>query len=645
MTLTEKQTNYDAASVSPQEWMRGVPHMVGIFQVNGDPVNRDELYRLRCEIEDESLVMTNVGDPATGFAAIVGAGFHGPSFAEHRQASGNGASREKTFWCVCDGRIDNPEDLLPAFQSAGIRLQDHSAAEMVLAAYRLWGTECPIRLIGDYSFAVWDPEQRQLFCARDPLLLKTFYYTFDGKRFAFASDPRTLIKAFSLSSKFDNIYLSTYMVKYTMNWERTPWEQTKQVPGGCALLVSRNGLKEWRWWDLKEKEAGSLRYKKREQYYEHIRDLMDKAVGARMRNAGDGPISIALSRGIDSSAIAATALNLWRSGAVDCGGVQGITMPALSHPEADESKDAAVIARHLGLPQILAEERSFTGDLRAISRYNAEPYPMQAKWDLWDGIRIACVNSGSKVLMTGIGGGENFSASPSSLSKLAHERRWLLLAREVGDWLSNGNSLSQVGERLMYGLRHWDQNRSDAETLAYRPWIKHQENCVLSLGFRFPAHPALRGFAVLFLEHGVRSSWFERSLFLPSGIELRDPLYDRRFLEFSWALPIRWKVWSEMNKPTFRRAFASEIPLDMAKSNAKYAKHWGKSISEGTQILGDILDNSSDRLVEVIDVDALRDNLYRVGSATETTDNYYAYTAYQIACWVTAQEDLARGIA
>lgn len=639
MTPTDQKTSADAMDVPAVGHMQGVPHMVGIFQVNGEPVSRDDLDRLRQEITGENLVLVTVGDPGAGCAALVAAGFHGPSFAEHRQVSGNGALREKTFWCVCDGRIDNPEDLLPEFRSAGIRLQDHSAAEIVLAAYRLWGTECPIRLIGDFTFAVWDPERQQLFGARDPALSRTFYHTFDGKRFAFASDPRTLLKALSLSKKYDNIYLSTYMVKWSMNWERTPWETIKQVPGGCALSVSRNGFKEWRWWHLKEEAAGSLRYRKREQYYEHIRDLMDKAVGARMRFAGDGPISIALSRGIDSSSIAATALSLWRLGAIDCGGVQGITVPADDHPEADESRDAAVIAQHLGLKHILAENRSYLGDLRAISRLTAEPYIMIGNWDFWDAIRLVCMRSDSKVLMTGAGGHEDFGASPSNLSRLAHERRWLMLALEIGYWLRNGNSLSHTGEILMNGLRQPEQNRTDAETLSYRPWIKHKENCVLSLGHPVPVHPTFRSLSIMFMERGVGSSWFQRALFSPSGIELREPLYDRRLWEFSWMFPVRWKLWAGVNKPTFRRAFERELPLDMPKCSANYSKHWGKNISEGIHALRDILNDSPDILSEVIDVKQLRDHLYKMGSNSKIIENYYIFTAYQIACWIAAQED------
>lgn len=638
MTLTDRQTGFGAKDAAAIGWTQGAPHMVGVFQVNGDPASRDELNRLRQEITGENLAMATVGDPSTGCAALVAAGFHGPSFAEHRQACGNGASRERAFWCVCDGRIDNLDDLLPELRSAGIRLQDHSAAEIVLAAYRLWGTECPIRLIGDYAFAVWDPEQRQLFCARDPALLKTFYYTFDGKRFAFASDPRTLLKALSLSRQYDNTYLTTYMVMYSQNWERTAWEQVKQIPGGCALSVTRDGLKDWRWWDLTEEAAGSLRYRKREQYYEHIRDLMDRAVGARMRNAGDGPVSIALSRGIDSCSIAARALNLWRSGAVDCGGLQGITVPANAHPEADESQDAAAIARHLGLKHTITENRPYLSDLRPAMQLMAEPCPGAGSWGFWEAMRAVCLLSGSKVLMTGAGGHELFGASPNNMVTLAQERRWLLFCREIGYWLQNGNSVPVTAELLINGLKHPEYRRTGAALLPYYPWIKHKENCMTDRRSATFAHPAVRqGYGGL-VERGVRSSWFQRGLFAPFGIELRDPLFDRRLVEFSWMLPVRWKLYSGVNKPTLRRAFESELPLDMPKRNGDSTKSWGKHVAEGMKILTSILDDPPNGLFELVDDKILRDHIYRLGSSSKNFENHSISTAFQIACWLAAQE-------
>ena len=46
----------------------------------------------------------------------------------------------------------------------------------------------PAKLIGDFAFAIWDPERRTLFCARDPMGVRPFYYFRSDRLFAFASE-------------------------------------------------------------------------------------------------------------------------------------------------------------------------------------------------------------------------------------------------------------------------------------------------------------------------------------------------------------------------------------------------------------------------------------------------------------------------
>ena len=45
-----------------------------------------------------------------------------------------------------------------------------------------------------FSFAIWDKNARRLFCARDRLGKKPFYYYWDGRLFAFASEIKALLE-------------------------------------------------------------------------------------------------------------------------------------------------------------------------------------------------------------------------------------------------------------------------------------------------------------------------------------------------------------------------------------------------------------------------------------------------------------------
>ncbi len=74
-----------------------------------------------------------------------------------------------------DGRIDNREELKSVLESDRTNVRLETDAELVLAAYRKWGEECPHHLLGDFAFAIWDESRKQLFCARDHLGVRPFF--------------------------------------------------------------------------------------------------------------------------------------------------------------------------------------------------------------------------------------------------------------------------------------------------------------------------------------------------------------------------------------------------------------------------------------------------------------------------------------
>ena len=97
--------------------------------------------------------------------------------------------------CVitADARLDYRDELIAQL---GIerRLQEIGDAELILRSYLRWGEQCPARLLGDYAFAIWNPRERRLFCARDPFGMRPLCYHYaPGRRFVFASDTRAIL--------------------------------------------------------------------------------------------------------------------------------------------------------------------------------------------------------------------------------------------------------------------------------------------------------------------------------------------------------------------------------------------------------------------------------------------------------------------
>src|SRR4028118_649697 len=92
---------------------------------------------------------------------------------------------------TADARIDNRDELIEV-----LGLTDHPAekitdSQLILAAYERWGDRCPEYLLGDFAFAIWDRRQQQLFCARDHMGVKPFYYYHSDRLLVFASEIRS----------------------------------------------------------------------------------------------------------------------------------------------------------------------------------------------------------------------------------------------------------------------------------------------------------------------------------------------------------------------------------------------------------------------------------------------------------------------
>src|SRR5690606_33756402 len=64
---------------------------------------------------------------------------------------------------------------------------------LILKAYEKYGETCLEHLIGDFAFAIWDEQHQKLFCARDHMGVKPFFYYHDENFFAFASEKKGLL--------------------------------------------------------------------------------------------------------------------------------------------------------------------------------------------------------------------------------------------------------------------------------------------------------------------------------------------------------------------------------------------------------------------------------------------------------------------
>ena len=155
--------------------------LFGFHNLNECPVRPETLtiakqimYR-RGHVYAESIVSDRVG---IGFVANhPGEG----SFYQHSDTS---------IVAIADARLDNRDTLIGLLR---LGRPDVSNAEIITAGYLKWGIGCLRYLEGDFAFVIWDPQDSQMFCARDRMGLKQLLYHYDsGKIFAFSTDAKAI---------------------------------------------------------------------------------------------------------------------------------------------------------------------------------------------------------------------------------------------------------------------------------------------------------------------------------------------------------------------------------------------------------------------------------------------------------------------
>jgi len=219
-----------------------VSAIAGVVFVDGRPVEAEQLDRLRAATP--FLGRDGVDTWREGPAGLVRFALRvtPESLAEvqpSRSAATGGA-------IVLDGRLDNRDEMLGRL-GADAPPRSAADAQIVLAALERFGDGAVQHFAGDYALAYWRGDTRRLFCARSPVGWRPFLWTFDGRRFGFASEPRTLVDGLSLERKLNEPVIGEHLAARLVSQTETFWQGVWRLPPGSALALEQGQVRTWRW--------------------------------------------------------------------------------------------------------------------------------------------------------------------------------------------------------------------------------------------------------------------------------------------------------------------------------------------------------------------------------------------------------------
>jgi len=195
---------------------------------------------------------------------------------------------------VFNGEIYNHVELREALRPHW-SFQTQSDTEVILAAYKVYGVDCVKHFKGMFAFVIWD--NAKLFCARDHFGIKPFYYTHQDNHFYFASESKALLPFLPSIKTARESFVEYITFQYPMG-NRTLFRDIYQLEPAHAMLITADGEKIWRYWDV----HFNIDYDHTPNYFsEKLQDILHESI--KLHTRADVDIGAYVSGGIDSSLI------------------------------------------------------------------------------------------------------------------------------------------------------------------------------------------------------------------------------------------------------------------------------------------------------------------------------------------------------
>jgi asparagine synthase (glutamine-hydrolysing) len=243
-----------------------------------------------------------IGDTADG-AHQIGLGHRRLSIIDLAGGAQPMWSADGTVAVTFNGEIYNYIELRKELAERGTIFSTSSDTEVLVEAYRAWGTGAVARLRGMFAFSLWDAARQVLVVARDPFGKKPLFFADLSGSWLFSSEIEPIVNFPGFDRRLDFEALRDYLLNRYVPGPRTLFSGVKKLPPGCFAVWQRGSLTVTRYFvpPLATTIPDVLDF---EDAVRMFGETFEEAVRIRMRS--DAPFGAYLSGGLDSSAIVAT---------------------------------------------------------------------------------------------------------------------------------------------------------------------------------------------------------------------------------------------------------------------------------------------------------------------------------------------------
>ncbi|MGD0291542.1 MAG: asparagine synthase-related protein [Candidatus Binataceae bacterium] len=473
-----------------------------------------------------------------------------------------------------DGRVDNRDELTAELNSRGHHVRTDTDAEIVLRAWQCWGTEAPARIIGDFAFALWDASKRTLFCARDPLGVKSFYYFIGPGFFLCASELHQLFQDPRVVRRPNEPAIADILVRMPVNRQETLFEGILRLEPAHYLSMSPSGVECRRYYDLDP--SREITYRTDEEYGAHFLSLFKEALRCRLRSVKG--VASDLSGGLDSSSIVCLTETLRRNGEAQVPSFESFSVRFPPGPAAETEYVEEVLNKYPHRHTYVSPGAVPLAELiRQVAHYLDVPdYPNTACADYTP---LLGQRNDLRVRMTGLGGDEWLSETYFAYADLIRQLRIAALLETLrihrnppagfSPFPGYASVLLHYGvwpllpESLKSAINQWRSPRQPNALVS--PAFAAKTRLSERLSARLPL-PRCRSFAQREVYRVYASGWLQYALEIDARwtagfrLEGRHPLLDRRVMEFAFAIPYSQRCRGNFGKFALREAMRGILP-------------------------------------------------------------------------------------
>lgn len=207
-------------------------------------------------------------------------------------------------------RLDNRQELADKLGIPRAELEQISDPELIVHSYLKWQEGCLSHLVGDFSFVLYDAKRQTIFCGRDHMGARPFYYFLSESLFVCATSLSGLQGLESVPLQIEQQWLVDYLTHLSMSFEKTPYRDIQKLPPAHSLTIGPHQETLQHYFQLGMEAP--LILKDSRDYVEAYREQLETAIKCRLQS--DYPLGAELSGGIDSSTITAYAAKFQASG-------------------------------------------------------------------------------------------------------------------------------------------------------------------------------------------------------------------------------------------------------------------------------------------------------------------------------------------